>query len=63
LEKSGLEKQKKSDVLEAQGQQDIAVKLQQQEAVWELNLAQKAHLKAATYHLKNLQLAYGFLMK
>jgi hypothetical protein len=62
LEKSGQEKQKKSDTLEAQGQQDLAVKLQQ-EAVRELNLAQKAHLKAATYHLRNLQLAYSFLIK
>lgn len=62
LEKSGQEKQKQSDTLEAQRQQDMAVKLQQ-EAVRELNLAQKAHLKAATYHLRNLQLAYSFLMK
>jgi hypothetical protein len=60
LEKSGQEKQKKSDALETQGQQDMAVKLQQ-ESVRELNLAQKAYLKAAIYHLRNLQLAYGSL--
>jgi hypothetical protein len=62
LEKSGQEKQKKSDALEAQGQQDMAVKLQQ-EAVRELNLAQKAHLKAAIYQLRNLQLTFSFLNK
>lgn len=62
LEKSGQEKQKQSDSMEAQGQQDMAVKLQQ-EAVRDLNLAQKAHLKAAIYHLRNLQLTYGFLNK
>jgi hypothetical protein len=59
-EKSSQEKQKKSDSMEAQGQQDMAVKLQQ-EAVRELDLAQKAHLKAAIYHLRNLQLTYSFL--
>jgi hypothetical protein len=62
LEKSGKEKQKKSDAMEAQGQQDMAVKLQQ-EAVRELNLAQKAHLKSAMYHLRNLQLTFNFLNK
>jgi len=62
LEKSGQGKQKQSDTMEAQGQQDMAVKLQQ-EAVRELNLAQKAHLKSAIYHLKNLQLTFSFLNK
>jgi hypothetical protein len=62
LEKSGQEKQKKSDTMEAQGQQDMAVKLQQ-EAVRELGLAQKAHLKSAIYHLRNLQLTFSFLNK
>ncbi len=62
LEASSQEKQKKSDALEAQGNQDAAVKLQQ-EAMRELSLAQKAHLKAAIYHLRNLQLTFGFLNK
>jgi hypothetical protein len=62
LEKSAQEKQKKGDTMEAQGQQDMAIKLQQ-EAMRELNLAQKAHLKAAIYHLRNLQLTFGFLNK
>jgi hypothetical protein len=62
LEKSGLEKQKKSDALEAQGIQDMAVKVQQ-EALRELHLAQKAHLKSAIYHLRNLQLTFNFLNK
>ncbi|MBM4286842.1 MAG: hypothetical protein FJ135_01620 [Deltaproteobacteria bacterium] len=60
LEQSGLEKQRRSDQMEAQGQQDMAVKLQQ-EAVRELNLSQKAHLRAAIYHLRNLELTYNFL--
>jgi hypothetical protein len=62
LEKSAQEKQKKSDTMEAQGNQDMAIKLQQ-EAMQELSLAQKAHLKAAVYHLRNLQLTFGFLSK
>jgi hypothetical protein len=62
LETSAQEKQKKGDTMEAQGQQDMAIKLQQ-EAMRELNLAQKAHLKAAIYHLRNLQLTFGFLNK
>jgi hypothetical protein len=62
LEKSAQEKQKKGDTMEAQGQQDMAIKLQQ-EAMRELSLAQKAHLKAAIYHLRNLQLTYSFLTK
>jgi Skp family chaperone for outer membrane proteins len=60
LEQTAQEKQKKSESLEAQGNQDMAVKLQQ-EAVQEMNLAQKAYLKAEIYHLKNLQLAFSFL--
>jgi hypothetical protein len=60
LENSSQEKQKKSDSMEAQGNQDMAVKLQQ-EAVQELNQAQKAYLKAEIFHLKNLQLTFGFL--
>jgi len=60
LEQTAQEKQKKSDQLEAQGNQDMAVKLQQ-EAVREMNLAQKAYLKAEIYHLKNLQLTFSFL--
>ena len=62
LEQSGQDKQKKGDTMEAQGQQDMAVKLQQ-EATRELGLAQKAHLKAAIHHLRNLQLTYSFLNK
>lgn len=62
LEKSAQDKQKKGDTMEAQGQQDMAIKLQQ-ESMRELALAQKAHLKAAIYHLRNLQLTYGFLNK
>jgi hypothetical protein len=61
-ERSSEEKQKKADSMEAQGNQDMAVKLQQ-EAVQEMNLAQKAYLKAEIYHLKNLQLTFGFLNK
>jgi hypothetical protein len=60
LEQTAQEKQKKSESLEAQGNQDMAVKLQQ-EAVQEMNLAQKAYLKAEIYHLKNLQLTFSFL--
>ena len=48
--------------MEAQGNQDMAVKLQQ-EAVRELNLAQKAHLKSAIFHLRNLQFTFNFLNK
>ena len=62
LEKSAEEKQKKSDAFEAKGQQDAAVKLQE-EVIRELALAQKAHLRAAIYHLKNLQLTFSFLKK
>lgn len=62
LEKSAQEKQKKADSMEAQGNQDVAIKLSQ-EAMRELNLAQKAHLRAAIYHLRNLQLTYSFLNK
>jgi hypothetical protein len=62
LEQSAQEKQKKADSMEAQGNQDMAVKLQQ-DAMRELSLAQKAHLKAAIYHLRNLQLTFGFLSK
>jgi hypothetical protein len=62
LEKSAQEKQKKGDTMEAQGNQDMAIKLQQ-ETMRELSLAQKAHLKAAIYHLRNLQLTFGFLNK
>lgn len=62
LEKSSEEKQKRSDALEAKGQKEAAIKLQE-EAVRELALAQKAHLRAALYHLKNLQLTFGFLKR
>jgi hypothetical protein len=62
LEKSAAEKQKKADTTEAQGNQDVAIKLSQ-EAMRDLNLAQKAHLRAAIYHLRNLQLTYSFLNK
>lgn len=62
LEQSSQEKQKKGDALEAQGNQDAAIKMQQ-EAMRELDLAQKAHLKAAIHHLRNLQLTFGFLNK
>ena len=62
LEKSAQEKQKKADTLEAQGNQDIAIKLNQ-EAMRDLNLAEQAHLRAAIYHLRNLQLTYEFLNK
>jgi hypothetical protein len=62
MEKSAQEKQKKADTMEAQGNQDVAIKLQQ-EAMRELNLAQKAHLKAAIYHLRNLQVTFSFLNK
>jgi hypothetical protein len=62
LEQSAQEKQKKADSMEAQGNQDIAIKLNQ-EAMRDLNLAEKAHLRAAIYHLRNLQLTYGFLNK
>jgi hypothetical protein len=58
LEQSAQEKQKKSDSLEAQGNRDVAVKLQQ-EAVQEMNQAQRAFLKAEMYHLRNLQLTFG----
>lgn len=62
LEKSAQEKQKKADTMEAQGNQDAAIKLSQ-EAMRDLNLAQKAHLRAAIYHLRNLQLTYSILNK
>lgn len=62
MEQSAQEKQKKGDAMEAQGNQDMAIKLQQ-EAMRELGLAQKAHLKAAIYHLRNLQLTFSFLNK
>ena len=62
LEQSAQEKEKKGELMEAQGNQDMAIKLQQ-EALRELNLAQKAHLKAAVYHLRNLQLTFSFLNK
>jgi hypothetical protein len=62
LDKSAKEKQQKADTMEAQGQQDMAVKLQQ-EAVRDSNLATKAFLKAEIYHLRNLQLSYSFLNK
>jgi len=62
LEMSAQEKQKKADTVEAQGNQDIAIKLNQ-EAMRDLNLAEKAHLRAAIYHLRNLQLTYEFLNK
>jgi hypothetical protein len=60
LDKSAGEKQKKADSMETSGNQDMAIKLQQ-EVVQEQNLAQKAHLKAEIYHLKNLQLIFGSL--
>jgi hypothetical protein len=62
LENSAQEKQKKSDSMDAQGNRDMAVKLQQ-EAVQEIGLAQKAYLKAEIYHLRNLQVTFGFLSK
>jgi hypothetical protein len=62
LERSAQEKQKKADTMDAQGSQDMAIKLNQ-EAMQELNLAEKAHLRAAIYHLRNLQLSYSFLNK
>lgn len=62
LEKAAAEKQKKSDALEAKGEREAAVKLQE-EAVRDLALAQKAHLRAAIYHLKNLQLTFSFLKR
>jgi len=60
LEKAAEEKQKRGDRLEAQGQMDAAAQVQR-EVLRDLNLAQKAHLKAAIYHLRNLQLTFGYL--
>lgn len=60
LEQAAAEKQKRGDQLEAQGQMDAAAKVQQ-EVVRDLNLAQKAHIKAAIYHLRNLQLTFSSL--
>jgi hypothetical protein len=62
LESSAQEKQKKADQMEASGNQDMAIKLSQ-EVTRDLNLAQKAHLRAAIYHLRNLQITYSFLNK
>lgn len=62
LESSAQEKQKKSDAMEAQGNQDMAIKLNQ-EAMRDLNMAEKAHLRAAIYHLRNLQITYSFVNK
>lgn len=62
LEKAAEEKQKRGDRLEAQGQMDAAAQVQR-EVLRDLNLAQKAHLKAAIYHLRNLQLTFGYLNK
>lgn len=62
LESAAQEKQKKADTMEAQGSGDIAIKLNQ-EAMRDLSLAEKAHLRAAIYHLRNLQLTYSFLNK
>jgi hypothetical protein len=62
LEKAAEEKQKKGDRLEAQGQLEAAANIQR-EVLRDLNLAQKAHLRAAIYHLRNLQLVFGYLNK
>ncbi len=62
LEKAAEEKQKRGDRLEAQGQLDAAAQVQR-EVLRDLDLAQKAHLKAAIYHLRNLQLTFGYLKK
>jgi hypothetical protein len=62
LEQSAQEKQKKADTMEAQGNQDVAIKLQQ-EANRELSLAQRAYLKAEIYHLRNLQLIFNSVNK
>uniref|UniRef100_UPI00404B2C57 hypothetical protein n=1 Tax=Desulfobacca sp. TaxID=2067990 RepID=UPI00404B2C57 len=60
FEKAAEEKQKRGDRLEAQGQLDAAAQVQR-EVLRDLNLAQKAHLKAAIYHLRNLQLTFSYL--
>gem|GEM_PF-2680892 len=62
LEKAAEEKQKRGDRLEAQGQMDAAAHIQR-EVLRDLNLAQKAHLKAAIYHLRNLQMVFSYLNK
>ncbi|AEB10287.1 hypothetical protein Desac_2466 [Desulfobacca acetoxidans DSM 11109] len=62
MEKSAQEKQRQSETLDAQGQKEAAIKLQQ-EAVREFNLANKAYLRAQIYHLKNLQQVYSFLYR
>lgn len=62
LEQAAAEKQKKGDLLEAQGFMDAAAKVQQ-EVVRDLGLAQKAYLKAAIYHLRNSQLTFDSLHK
>ncbi len=62
LENAAAEKQKRGDRLEAQGQIDAAAGVQR-EVLRDLNLAQKAHLKAAIYHLRNLQITFGYLNK
>ena len=62
LEKAAEEKQKRGDRLEAQGQLDAAANIQR-EVLRDLNLAQKAHLRAAIFHLRNLQLVFGYLNK
>ncbi len=62
LERSGQAKLQESEALEAKGEKDLATKLQQ-ESLRELQLAEKAHLKAAIYHLRNLQLSFSSLDK
>ncbi len=62
LEKAAEEKQKQSDQMEARGQMDAATHLRR-EIVRDLNLAQKAHLKAAIIHLRNMQLTFSYVNK
>lgn len=62
LEKAAEEKQKRGDQMEARGQMDAAAQVQR-EVLHDLNLAQKAHLKAAIYHLRNMQLTFSYLNK
>jgi hypothetical protein len=62
FEKTAEEKQKRGDRLEAQGQMEAAAQVQR-EVLRDLNLAQKAHLRAAIHHLRNMQLTFSYLNK
>ncbi len=62
FEKAAEEKQKQGDRLEAQGQMQAAAQVQR-EVLRDLNLAQKAHLRAAIHHLRNMQLTFSYLNK